>query len=277
MRPVLAQRADQRRTLASTTIPVVSVTAGSPAHDDGAWATLIASTAVEATQLDLGFDSVGQNGIDTAGLMDIAIGPSGSPTILVEDLAMGYLLGGNAPLRVSIPLRIPAGSEIIARWRCATASRVASMFADVIGVTPGVREVPSFDVCRTYGADPAASRGTELTVPAGTHQKSDWTEIVASTADPIYALGVRYQGSWQPGFSATFLMLDVGVGGAGAESVLIPDLYFRTATSETIFEDWPAVFVSPLRSIIPAGQRLVARYQTSVVAQGIDVCLYGFS
>lgn len=276
MRPALAQRSDLRRTLASTAVPSVTVTAAGVANTKGTWVTLIASTAIEASLLDLRISTGAGSNVDTACLMDIAIGPSGSPVMLVENLAMGYILNNSMPVSRRIWLRIPAGSEIIARCQCATASRTFPVTADVYGATPGV-QLPAFSTCTTIGADTATSKGVVLATAGAANTKSAWTQITAAAPKDIHAVGLGFFPVYQPGFFATLNMVDVGVGGAGSEQVLVSDVYFETATNESIINHWPVDFVLPVMRPIAAGERIAARYQSNQTTQSNGLIVYGFS
>lgn len=109
------------------------------------------------------------------------------------------------------------------------------------------------------GADTAVSGGTELTNPVSTNTKSDWTQISASTAAAANALIVEVIG-----FSAAGdVLLDIGTGAGGAESVLVENLHFRSDNGLT------KAFYFYLPVSIAAGTRVAARYQAT--ATTVDV------
>lgn len=282
MRPVLPQRAQQGRTAASTSIPYTTVTADSSANSDGAWVQLIAATTIEASEMLLTSTTTGQSGVDTSGLLDIYIGDGSQNPVapLVDDFQIGYLLNaaGAAGIKQGfrLPVRVPFGVEVIARVRSATASRTYPIRLDLVGGIPGVN-LPAFHRCRTYGAVTATSRGTALATPGGNNAKGAWTELSAAVTETIYGVGVGPAGNWLPGFGTIGFFYDIGVGSAGNEVVVVPDMTFWTFSSEIVGEDWPAGRFAPLMRPIAAGERLVARQQTQNTGLTMNLIVYGYS
>jgi hypothetical protein len=97
---------------------------------------------------------------------------------------------------------------------------------------------------------PAASSGT----PGGANTKGAWVQVLA--ACPIDADGFLLGFANNTGSPCDFLV-DIGIGGAGSEVVLIPDLYLRANVNDQLGEK---MFV-PMA--IPAGTRIAARCQNN--------------
>ena len=97
--------------------------------------------------------------------------------------------------------------------------------------------------------------GVTVTVPAGTDNvKGAWVELVASTTYDMTALETCVLvGS----AAACSMLVDIGVGPAGSEVVLVPDLYAETHTSV------PMTMGTRIPVKIPAGTRISARAQTN--------------
>jgi len=99
-----------------------------------------------------------------------------------------------------------------------------------------------------------------------------WTQLVASTAfDTDLVLICVGSNAVSNGDSST--LLDIGIGAASAETVIIPDLAAGFATSFN--SGGYRHFIFPLR--IPAGSRLAARTQSVRTTGSVDVLvqLYG--
>lgn len=276
-RPILPTGADQRRTAASTSIPTVTVTAGNPAHDDGAWTQVVASTAIESEGCWLRRFGTGQSGVNTSMLLDIYIGDGSQNPVapLIDDFQVGYsleVLNQVSVFGLWLPLHIPQGVEVIARCRSATASRTITLSLDLYGNGP----TPPFRNCTTYGATPASSSGTLLTAPAGNNAKGAWTEISSAVTNPIYGLGLGI-GAGTGTVTAGTVFIDIGAGAAGSERVIVPDVFVQYFNTEIIGNDTPPGRFAPLTQPLGVGERLAARFQGSSLSVPVDLILYGYS
>lgn len=115
-------------------------------------------------------------------------------------------------------------------------------------------------------ATPSTSTfGTRLTASATAHAKGSYSQLVASTAYDVHGLTLVIAGS---GVSATRtdMMLDLAIGGAGSEVVILPELLcgWRSAPGagpQDIF----------LPFFIPKGTRIAARLQSLISSDVVDV------
>lgn len=101
------------------------------------------------------------------------------------------------------------------------------------------------------GDDTSVTNGTSVTSAGTANTKGAWTTIVASTPHPVS--GILLCPSFNAG-SVSYL-LDIGVGGSGSETILIPDLHFSGMGT------CPPVTLFPLG--IPQGSRIAARSAAS--------------
>lgn len=69
----------------------------------------------------------------------------------------------------------------------------------------------------------SGSEGTTITASGTTHTKGSYTQLVASTADDTYAITVLINNVGVASTNARMLV-DIAIGGAGSEVVLLPDL-----------------------------------------------------
>lgn len=112
-----------------------------------------------------------------------------------------------------------------------------------------------------------------VTVTAGgtAHTKGSWTELVASTPEDAYGLYVMLS-DVAVADTSTAMLVDVGVGAAGSETVLIPDLNAGAAVSRVAFGK-RAFFPIYVRK----GSRISARAQAQIASDTVtvDLFLYG--
>lgn len=105
---------------------------------------------------------------------------------------------------------------------------------------------------------PAAAQGTSVTPASGS--KGSWTEVFSSMTYATYGLLICINNN-NTNTASRNTVLDVGVGGAGSEAVLIPDLICGNAATYTTIGSglW---YYFPVA--IPAGVRLSVRSQSTV-------------
>lgn len=106
----------------------------------------------------------------------------------------------------------------------------------------------------TLGVDAAASTGTTVTASGTINTKGSWSQLTASTAFDVSHLQVFVRAD--TAFAG--YLVDIGIGGAGSETVLIPDLLVQSRT------DAGYIFQFPLA--VPAGTRVSARCQSTTVS-----------
>lgn len=105
---------------------------------------------------------------------------------------------------------------------------------------------------------PGGTSGTIVTPAVGS--KGSWTQIVASLDHDTYGLVVCAQNNATAGANRSAVM-DIAIGGAGSEQIIIPDLIASNANS--IANPGGGIwYYFPM--FIPAGTRISARAQGSV-------------
>ncbi|MER7131239.1 hypothetical protein [Streptosporangium saharense] len=122
---------------------------------------------------------------------------------------------------------------------------------------------------------PATSGGTIITPPSTADTKSSWVQLADATTAPIHALMVLAQGT-SSDMSGSFYKLDIAVGAAGAETVVISDHMFEISSSEEMRAYTPEFY--PLSFNIPSGVRLAARCSAlTASSSAVEVAVYGFT
>jgi hypothetical protein len=243
----------------------VTVTADSIAHTKGAWAQIVSSTSANASLLYIRVSRVGNGGTNTATLLDIGAGPSGSETAIAENIAIGSVGNsgdGNQFVMFSLPCKLASGTRISARIQSVvTGGKTAT-------VTVFVLDAGNYDATPAsvgvIGTSTANSQGTSFSGASGT-----WVEGIASTASAYRAVGLvlsAHSGAIANVIDATF---EVGVGASGSE-VSFGQLRHSYTASETAVSVIP--FVSVFGRNIPSGSRLAVRH-----AIAANPSLYGFT
>jgi hypothetical protein len=96
--------------------------------------------------------------------------------------------------------------------------------------------------------------------------KGAWVELKSSTTNKVVAIVVCFMNS---SASSNFL-IDIGVGGAGSEAVIIPDIFYHQG-SASYKADGSAY--GPLMIHIPAGSRIAARCQANGASKTVSIGL----
>jgi hypothetical protein len=114
----------------------------------------------------------------------------------------------------------------------------------------------------TTNADP----GVTVTADATIHTKGAWAQIIASTARDAYGITVFIAATAGAASSNQRYLVDIGIGAASSEVVLIPDLMCGNASAfNAASNTGPAMFHFPI--YIPAGSRISARGQALVTVK----------
>jgi hypothetical protein len=259
-------RGEQTGTSTGTTL-----TAAASVDTKGSWTALGAATgfAYEGITVHLANNN-GTNGY----LVDIGIDDgSGNNFVLVPDLSFQCNQASEHNLALFIPVHIPAGSLMEARVACSAASGTLNCL--VVGHSANPGGFPGYSrVERLF--TPATSRGPAIE-PGGTiNTKGAWTQMVASTAVDIAGLfGVVGFNGDRSRAAAAGMLLDIGIGAASSEFVLVPNLALEW---EATWDGPNDVFFSPVPAEVPSGTRVAARGQCSLNTAGdrtVDLALYG--
>lgn len=267
-RPVLASLMR-----ASSTVQFVTIT-GAAAHAKGAWTELVASTPFAASSVVVTIYNMQVSGSATDGLIDIGIGAASSEVVVIPDLGAGFSSTDRFyAKRWTFPLAIPSGARIAARLQSLLLNDTALVSVDIYGGEP-VDGVGTGSAVDALGADSLTSKGVAVTSASAANTFGAWTQLIASTTRSYRSLGVAIGGNASAGFVAADAILELGVGGAGAESALAGFGCNLLSTEAVV--PIPPEWVSPRAVSIPSGSRVAARLQDSTTAtKTVDVIAYG--
>jgi hypothetical protein len=243
----------------------VTLTANSSAHTFGAWTEVIASVPGDTSMLIIDVGAISQSTVNTASVISIGVGASGSETELFNfacGSAAFQSAGTISGVQFIIPVQISAGSRIAARLQSiVTGGKTASIKIKPFDANPSdfVDQPKSFD---SLGVDLATSQGTTLAT------SNTYTEIVASTSNVYRGVCVIPSIAADTVGNNANQTISVGVGASGSE-VEIGSLSFQTTSAEVIFTS-PNFFMP---SFIPAGSRIAVRQSSGAAV--IDASVIG--
>lgn len=104
-----------------------------------------------------------------------------------------------------------------------------------------------------------ASEGVTITSSATPHTKGSYTEIIASSARPAFGITVLIWGAQTAASTNNRGLLDVAIGAAASEVVLVPNLMWGGTAVWSGVNISPAIYHFPL--YIPASTRISAACQ----------------
>jgi hypothetical protein len=255
--------ADIGTTLASSAYKYI--TAGQ-SNVKGSWIELISSTS---QKVDGFWFSMELGGASGCYLIDIGIGAADYEIPILTDL---FYSRNGAQCCSYFPLPIPAGTRVSARAQYYTTG-AAGVNVGILLQSVGFLPSPVLSRCITYGADEATTLGVAVDAGAVAHTKGAWTEIIASTTNPIkmlFAINGMDHG-WGGYYRYLF---DIGIGSEDSEIVVVPNRYFKNPNTGHFN---PNVF-GPFPVNIPAGSRLAVRMQASTTDAAdrvVSFVLYG--
>ncbi len=239
----------------------------------GSYATLIASTGFRYSGFYLMIGPIDAAAAIT-GLVDIAVGAAASEEVIVSDFYIeSYNSSHVNSVCIFVPVVIAAGSRVSARAQASTSG--GTIDVGVMGIT-GDAYLPS-GYRNSVGMGVSGSRGSDIDAGATANTKGAYTQIVASTSNRIAALILSVGSSLNSAPADADFLVDIAIGGAGSEVVIIPDILV-VSESTTVF--FPHA-IGPFPVNIPAGTRIAIRCQSTtndatdrimdVVLQGVEV------
>lgn len=254
-------------TTASSTALTVTATASATPHTKGTWTEAIASTSADVYGLELNLDNTFVSATDTASLLDVGVGASGSETVVVPNVQTGF--ANRAAATWTFPIFIRAGSRIAIRSQSVVASKTTTVY--IRGLADrGLASPASYTY--SYGADTATSHGTTLTDSGAQSVKGPWSELAAATDERLAAILISHGNGGDLSLQGTYTAVDVAIGAAGSESVVATNLYVSGQTNESFY---PIAYRN-VAVDIPAGVRLAVRYaNNSGASSGVDVIVHG--
>jgi hypothetical protein len=229
-----------------------TATADNTAHTKGAWSQIIASTSANASFLFCEVGGIGAGATNTATLLDIATGASGSESLVASNIAVGgaAFLSGSSGAICGFPLQVPSGTRISARIQSVVAGgKTGTVRIAVIDAGDYASAPTSVDV---LGGNTANSEGVSFSGSSGT-----WVQGIASTSQDYRAVGLvvsAHNSVLSANQTANFT---VGVGASGNEAEFGSARY-SFDVSERAFSVFPYTYIFGRQ--IPTGSRISVKH-----------------
>jgi hypothetical protein len=244
-----------------SSVGLTTLTSSTTTHTKGSYTELIASTTANATYLYCVIQTLGGPSTNSATLIDIATGASGSETVIAGNIAIGGAraqlqnpgLGNTPGVVFGFPFQVPSSTRIAARIQSVTngsVGRTCQVACYVLDAGDYANAPTSVDV---IGPSTANSEGISFSGASGT-----WVEGIASTTRAYRAVVLVpsvHNAVIQPQDNVGF---DVGVGASGSE-VAFGRIICRITGAEDIGNQPP--FVHIFGRNIPSGSRLAVRHE----------------
>lgn len=240
----------------------------------GTWTSVIASTGRDSYGIWTMTHGMSTTATATAGLLDIGVGPTDPPQIVIPDWNVGWstLIGAQGstfPKMQYWPVFIPSGSKI---W-----ARLASLIsADTCNLSVVLAQDPpmGFPMCDNiiaYGVVTTGSKGTNAT--SGTAAYGTQVQLTASTSEDhkFWTLGMG--GAADTTILANteaYAQLLIGSGTTGP----IGEWIFNSWTTESIGGPFPPF---PMYQPVASGTRVDGRILAATTGDTFDLIAYGMS
>lgn len=238
-----------------------NATAGLP----GAWYELTSATGMQSSAIAVHIsDPSGANLMN----IDLAIGPAGSEVLIAGGLmfrADGY--SRNSSMTYRLPITIPAGVRLAARVTAQSSSRTVRVIVQGFAGSGGEA---------TYQGMGWLGYMYQVTTGYTANTKGAWVQLIASTTRPYKALHAAWALLDFSGTSNASAMIDIGVGTAGSETVIVPNLHCtgQSVSSMSNCTNHNAF----IHGGIPAGVSLSGRVQVSagVANRHVGLFVWGY-
>ena len=179
---------------------------------------------------------------------------------------------GATPMRVFIPLNVPAGSTITARAQ-ASASSSPTVRVGLKGVVRNASSPPLFTTMASLTADTSTTRASSADISTVASGSTTWATVVASTA-ATYGELLAIPGSGTTVTTAELGMIRLGVGAAASEVELAGRDPVQYASA------LPSVarsVVSRIERSVASGLRISAQFVKATAGETMRLALYGFA
>lgn len=238
----------------------LDVATANAANTKGSYVELINSTPFATNWIVI--DMIGANTTGQRYLFDVATGGAGAESNFINNVMVEGAANSSGQAchgAYWIPVAIPASSRISIRAQ-SNAATTKHIFVQITLINAGTMPGLGLSAINSYGADTANSRG-QMVDPGGVADtKGAYTQITASTTGVSQWLMIAFTFGGNSAPVSAVWAVDLATGGAGAETVLIPDL--RIVTTGGMMPSPPS-FSFPI--YIVGSTRLAVRASCSII------------
>lgn len=260
----------------------VLITANTSTNTKGAWTQLIASTAVQASGLMISILAEQSTAtVATVFLVDIGFGAAASESVVIPNLAVSCTayatLASTGVYSYFFPITVPASTRISARYQ-GSRSNDNLCYVTVATVGGGTGMLNGSGTVEAWGPDTSVSKLIELDPGGSAGTKGSYSQLIASTARKTREITIAFANPDNDSGGTDQVKkvwsVDIAVGGAGSEQIIIPDIPASRGWSICFS---PHVLRLPIS--IPSGTRVAARCCATTTSTGaprkIAVAAYG--
>jgi len=219
----------------------------------GAWHEIVASNPFDTSMISMVVYDNHVNSYDLA--TQVAVGAAGSEEVIIGAFVDGnrYRAGFCDVRYPDLPLRIPKGARVSIR-AASGAQRGESIRLRLISRTNNL--IPTLSKADSFGYTLATSTPTIIDPGTVANTKGAWVEFVASTSHRYRAIWLNLRNKYGYGVDGGTWDFDIGVGSAGSEVAVVPDIHFyRNGADDTIIDTNSPMIPAD----IPAGSRVSVR------------------
>jgi hypothetical protein len=248
-----------------------TVTCGASNNQKGSYAPLCAATPFDGdagVMMNLWGPSGGGN--TTSILADLAVGPAGSEEVIAPNFFYNMCNQRAAPYL--LPIYVAGGSRVAARGQSSVGGTTFAMSAHIM--SGGWHDRSPLGNVITYNADVSQTLPLSGVDPgAAGAVKGTWVQFSPAVDADLKAFvlsigqassGITFLGS--TGYIG--ICLDIGIGAAGSEEIVVPDLRFYMSGADSNSVQGSIVgphYVGPYDVLIPKGARLAVRAMANTV------------
>ena len=264
---------DTQASTTTTSSAGTTITASATPHTKGNWTQLIANTGARSLGILIALDNTAVAATATNMLLDIGIGAAASETVLIPDLAAGFILNENASNTFAayyFPIFIPSGVRLSARCQALIASDTVSCRIHLFQRPQGAGWVGTR--VTAYGVTSASSLGTAVT--HGNNAYGTAAVISASTTNPIRYMQVGMQGNGDASLNDGRVLADIRLG--ASTSIAGPLMGSTDTNVESVLMSAGNQTLARMGFDLPAGQdlRMAGMFNASV-NNVLDYIIYG--
>lgn len=247
------------------------------ANAKGSWATIKTATGFTYEGVTVYFANNAGTAATFDFMVDIGIDDgAGNVFVIVPDIHWAPCYRASEHnLALSIPVHVPSGSKLVARAACSNGLSAGTISCIIVGHSANPGGFPGYSHAVALFT-PSLSRGVAIDPGAVTNTKGAWAQLIASCPNDIEAIFgvIGFNGDTSRAATGSAL-LDIGIGAAAAEFIILPDFSFTWGLTWDGPND---VFFQSVACVIPTGTRVAARGQCSHATAGDrtwDIALYG--
>lgn len=233
------------------------VTSSATPDSKGAWVELEAETTEEINGIAVSIPSLitATSGNDI--IIDVGIGGAGNEEEIIQNINVTYgTLSSFSGRHLCLPISIPKGSRIAVRSQASVASQSCTIA--MIGLVGSFTSYAPLSFAESLGMDLANTQAHEYDPGAVANTKGAWSEIEASLAHDYAGFSLLLSGNQNSSATDQTGLIDIGIGGAGNEEVILSNVPFKVSSNEFLGSA-PCFY----NITLPKGQRLSVRVQST--------------